>query len=146
MSSKDEVRCQILRDGQTHIIFPNAVVLEIVRTSEVQQKDQSPGWILGEFDWHGQEIPLISVARMLGNDHTPEGRKCVVIKTIGQGTGLSCYAVHTDSFPQFISILRQGMLVDASTPSGLFGSSISILVGDKSVLVLDLDEVEKNLS
>ena len=145
MSSKDEVRCQILRDGQTHFIFPNAVVLEMVRASNIESKENSPEWILGTLQWHGQTIPILSVSRILGGRHEPEGEKCVVIKTMGVCAGLDCYAIHTDSFPQFISIHRQGMLVDASTPSGVFGSSMSILVEEKSVLVLDLDEIEKKL-
>lgn len=146
MNDNDEVRSQILRDGSVHVVFPNAVVLEIYKHNGVAQVEGAPEWALGVFPWHGKTIPLLSIARLLGEKHTPMGHKCVVIKTLGPCEGLDCYAIHTDAFPQFLSIYRQGMLIDASNTYKTSDASMAILIGEKSVLIPDLDALESKLS
>lgn len=145
MSDKDEIQSQILRDGQLHIVLPNAVVLEIVKNNSLLPAQGAPDWVLGLLSWHGQSIPLVSIGKMMGQDNTPQGHKCVIVKTLGTCGGLECYAIHTDAFPQFVPIQRQGMLVDASNSASGWVASMSILIGEKSVLIPDLDALEQRL-
>lgn len=43
-----------------NLIIPNVTVAEIVSLSNLQRRDEAPGWIRGFIAWRGFDIPVIS--------------------------------------------------------------------------------------
>lgn len=147
MSHMDEISAQLLPMGEHTLLLPNGVVAEILRQAPLQPVGtDGPGWILGTFPWQGQTVPMVSFNRLIHPlAHVPEGRKCVIVKTLDTDSLLPCYALHIESFPQFVGLQRHGMLLDATTDQQPHGIRTAVLVGGKTALVPDLDYIEELL-
>lgn len=146
MSEQDEVAGQLLAMGEYTLLLPNGVVAEILRQVALDPENGAPEWVLGTFFWQGQRVPLVSFLQLTGlASSPPEGRKCVIVKTLDTDASFSCYAIHIDSFPQFVSLARHGLLLDAANDQQPHGVRTAVLVGGKSALVPDLDYIEESL-
>ena len=56
----NELKCIILTLKKENVIVPSAAVAEIISIEELDEVSDAPDWILGQFKWRGEEIPLIS--------------------------------------------------------------------------------------
>ena len=54
------IKCVILTLRKENVIVPNALVAEIVSVKEIEGKDDTPGWFLGNMTWRGTDVPLLS--------------------------------------------------------------------------------------
>jgi chemosensory pili system protein ChpC len=151
MSNPNELQAQIIQAGGAQILLPNAIVVEILRQAQTEPQADAPAWLVGTFHWQGQEVPLVSFGRFSGLDEDlgaaqDTAHKCVVLKTVSAASGLPCFALKTDQFPHFVDIQRHGLLLDASDDRIINGVRMTVLVGGKSVVLPDLDAIERGLA
>ncbi len=66
----------------------------------------------------------------------------MVLKALGGNAALPYFALLTVSFPQLISVPRDGLLADASEEALPQGVHMRVLLGEQSALLPDLDAIE----
>jgi chemosensory pili system protein ChpC len=143
-ASNDEIRGVLIQAGDERVLLPNATVAEVMSRVPVEPLGDAPRWLVGQIAWHGWKVPLLSFARLsgLGEEPAAVNNKIVVLKALGGHAGLPYFALLTASFPQLISVPRDGLLADASEEALPQGVHMRVLLGEQSALLPDLDAIE----
>lgn len=146
-ASNDEIRGVLISAGAERVLLPNATVAEMMSRVPVQAVADAPRWLVGEIGWHGWQVPLVSFARLsgLGEERVAGHNKVVVLKTLNGNPQRPCYALLTQSFPQLISVPRDGLLADASEENLPDIVHMRVLLGEQSALLPNLDALEAAL-
>jgi len=61
------IKCVIFTLKKENIIVPNALVAEIISVKDVQELDNAPDWYLGQLNWRGTDVPLVSFEAAAGD-------------------------------------------------------------------------------
>ncbi len=146
-ASNDEIRGVLIQSGSERVLLPNATVAEVMSRVPVEPVAGAPAWLAGEIAWHGWKVPLLAFARFtgLGQELVAASNKVIVLKALGGNPELPYFALLTQSFPQLISIPRDGLLADASEETLPPGVHMRVLLGEQSALLPDLDALEAAL-
>lgn len=146
-ASNDEIRGVLIQSGAERVLLPNATVAEMMARVEVQAVSDAPRWLLGEIAWHGWQVPLVSFARLsgLGEEMAGGNNKVVVLKALGGNPARPYVALLTQTFPQLISVPRDGLLADASEETLPDTVHMRVLLGEQSAVVPNLDALEAAL-
>lgn len=103
MSDKPEVlSCVLIPVQEGNLLLPNVSIAEIVDYAQPDALDEAPAWLLGQLNWRGTSLPVISYdAANGGVSALPEGHRgrIAVLNTIGE---------RHDRLP-FIAIVTQGI-------------------------------------
>lgn len=142
--SNDEIRGVLVQAGDERVLLPNANVAEVLARAPVEPIDGAPAWLVGNIRWHGWQVPLVSFARLtgLGQDSVAAKSRVVVLKALGGSEELPYFALLTQSFPQLVSVPRDGLLADATEEALPTGVQVRVLLGDEAALLPDLETIE----
>ncbi|KGK56314.1 chemosensory pili system protein ChpC [Xanthomonas arboricola] len=143
-ANNDEIRGVLIQAGTERVLLPNATVAEVMSRVAVEALPDMPRWVVGRIDWYGWKVPLLSFARFsgLGDEPTAVNNKVIVLKALGGNPALPYFALLTASFPQLISVPRDGLLADASEEALPDGVHMRVLLGEQSALLPNLDAIE----
>ncbi|WP_422347612.1 chemotaxis protein CheW [Stenotrophomonas sp. DR009] len=146
-ASNDEIRGVLIQAGNARVLLPNATVAEMMSRVPVQPVSDASRWLVGEIDWHGWQVPLVSFARLsgLGEEAVGGHNKVVVLKALSGNAQRPYYALLTQNFPQLISVPRDGLLADASEETLPDIVHMRVLLGEQSALLPNLDALEAAL-
>ncbi|MEE7546748.1 chemotaxis protein CheW [Xanthomonas sp. Kuri4-1] len=145
-ASNDEIRGVLIQAGQERVLLPNATVAEVMSRVPVEPLADVPRWLVGQIAWYGWKVPLLSFARFSGQgEDAAAANKVIVLKALGGNPALPYFALLTASFPQLISVPRDGLLADASEDALPGGVHMRVLLGEQSALLPDLDAIEKKI-
>ncbi|AVQ07858.1 TPA: chemotaxis protein CheW [Xanthomonas vasicola pv. zeae] len=147
-ANNDEIRGVLIQAGSERVLLPNATVAEVMSRVAVEPLPDMPRWVVGRIDWYGWKVPLLSFARLSGMGEEPAAvnNKVIVLKALGGNPALPYFALLTASFPQLISVPRDGLLADASEDALPDGVHMRVLLGEQSALLPNLDAIEAQLS
>jgi len=147
-ANNDEIRGVLIQAGEERVLLPNATVAEVMSRVPVEPLSDKPRWLVGQIGWHGWKVPLLSFARFsgMGEEQAAVNNKIVVLKALGGNADLPYFALLTASFPQLISVPRDGLLADASEETLPQGVHMRVLLGEQSALLPDLDVIESTLA
>ncbi len=146
-ASNDEIRGVLIQAGQERVLLPNATVAEVMSRVPVEPLADVPRWLVGQIAWYGWKVPLLSFARFSGQgEDAAAANKVIVLKALGGNPALPYFALLTASFPQLISVPRDGLLADASEDALPGGVHMRVLLGEQSALLPDLDAIEAELA
>ncbi len=142
--NNDEVRGVLIQSGNERLLLPNATVAEVMSRVQIEPLADVPAWLVGRIGWHGWQVPRVAFADLAGYGHDPVERqsKVVVLKAQSEWPELPYVALLTSSFPQLISVPRDGLLADASEETLPRGVHMRVLLGEQSALLPDLETVE----
>ena len=142
--SNDEIRGVLVEAGDERVLLPNANVAEVLARAPVEPIEGAPAWLVGNIRWHGWQVPLVSFARLtgLGQDSVAAKSRVVVLKALGGSEELPYFALLTQSFPQLVSVPRDGLLADATEEALPVGVQVRVLLGDEAALLPDLETIE----
>lgn len=144
----DEIRGVLLHCGTQRLLLANATVAEMIARADVQARPSAPGWLLGDLSWHGWQVPVLSFAGLAGLDEgasAPVGRHVVVLKALAGNPQRPYLALAIDSFPQLVSVPREGLIVDAGEQALPDIVHMRVLLGEHRALLPDLDALERAL-
>lgn len=143
-SSNDEIRGVLVQVGEERVLLPNATVAEVLARVPVESVADAPAWLPGQIRWHGWEVPLVSLARLMGQgqESVVASSKIVVLKSLTGGKAMPYFALLTQSFPRLISVPRDGLLADATEEDLPLGVQMRVLLGDEAALLPDLQRIE----
>lgn len=146
-ANNDEIRGVLIQAGQERVLLPNATVAEVMSRVPVEPPGEAPRWLVGQIAWHGWKVPLLSLVRFSGLGEEPPAlnNKVIVLKALGGHPSLPYFALLTSSFPQLISVPRDGLLADAAEEALPQGVHMRVLIGEQTALLPDLDTIEASL-
>ena len=91
---------------EDRLIVPRACVAEVVRFTAPKQEAGAHDWMVGNINWNGRPLPVVSFEGALGKDVPPAtGRTRVVVFYAGTGQLKTGYfGVLTQGFPQLVRV------------------------------------------
>jgi len=98
------------------LIIPRACVAEVVRYSQPDQAPGSQNWMLGNINWNGRELPVVSFEGTIGKDiPAVTGRTRIVVFYASTGQLKSgFFGVLTQGFPQLVRVNREVLKLDST--------------------------------
>ena len=150
MTQNDSVRCLVLPLGNSRLLLPSAVVVEVLYQQVMQPMPVGvSNWLLGEIDCPmAAHLPVISFEGICGIDTPPVPSRVnvVVIHSLNTHLGLSFYGIQVHAAPS-------AQLVDRATLSLITQScndsrfiACHVLINQSDYLVPELDEITLLLS
>lgn len=121
--------CVMIPMSTQQLLLPNVSVAEIVDYLSVEPRNEAPAWLLGDLNWRGLNLPVISYDAANGAEATVPGGnrgRVAVLNTIGE---------HHAELP-FLALVTQGI------PSQLRLSNDQLQPRDDDIGPADLMAVE----
>jgi chemosensory pili system protein ChpC len=102
--------------AEDRLIVPRACVAEVVRFSKPEHAPGSEAWMLGNVNWSGRVLPVVSFEGAIGKEIPPStGRTRIVVFHSSTGqirTGY--YGILTQGFPQLVRVNRAVLKLDST--------------------------------
>ena len=97
------------------LIVPRACVAEVVRYIEPKQREGMRPWMLGDVDWNGRPLPVVSFEGALGNDMpVATGRTRIVVFYASTGKlKHGFFGILTQGFPQLVRVNKDVLKLEA---------------------------------
>lgn len=145
--NKDEIRSVLVQTAAGRLLLPNANVAEVLAWVRPEPVEDAPTWLLGRFEWHGWQVPLVSFAPLVGlaDESAQANSRVVVLKALGGSAELPYFALLAQGFPRLTTVPRDGLLADATEEELPAGVQMRVLLGDEAALLPDLDSVEAKI-
>ena len=116
MSAESAELCSLLvpLSGDRQIV-PRACVAEVVRFSEPTPEAGSHHWMLGNVDWNGRPLPVVSFEGALGSEvPVSTGRTRIVVFYASTGQLRNgFFGVLTQGFPQLVRVNEEVLKLEA---------------------------------
>jgi chemosensory pili system protein ChpC len=110
-SSNPTIPCFILPMQDMQLILPNEAVAEVVGWTPPTPVEAVPDWFLGEVEWRGETVPVISYERL--NESPSDGRsekaRIVVLNGSGQFDDMDFFAMVIQSIPHMLRVDIENM-------------------------------------
>lgn len=148
-AAAEELYSLLVPLADDRLIIPRACVAEVVRYSEPDQDPGSQNWMLGNINWSGRELPVVSFEGAIGKDiPAVTGRTRIVIFYASTGQIKSgFFGVLTQGFPQLVRVNREVLKLDSKDG---WPESAPVLCRVKMIneypLVPDLEALESMLA
>ncbi len=127
------------------LLVPNVSVAEIVGWEEPEKPADSPQWLLGEVEWRGVKLPVVSLELM--NDPEIEdasaGQRLAVVNSIGEYKQ-SFYAISVQGIPRLVRVFPEEMGSEESVDEKAY--DMTVMVSGERAVIPDLMTVEKELN
>ena len=81
------IKCVILTLRKENVVIPNALVAEIISVKDVVEGKNTPDWFLGNMNWRGEDVPLLSFEAAAGDEVSKVNlnTQAVVLYAVGKG-------------------------------------------------------------
>lgn len=135
---EERILCARLPLQGVNLLVPYACVAEIVNLS----LRRNVGAFLGEVDWRGVRIPVLSLERACGREvEVPGGRvRLVVLYGLRDKESLPYYAIVLDGAPRTESVQAERLEEGQASDCRLLGSGV--MMGGQTYHIPDLEAIE----
>ena len=123
MSEPTELYSLLIPLKTERLLVPRMCVAEVVSFTEAERDegDDKPDWYLGQIDWNGRRIPVVSFDGNAQQTQTPTTRKgartrIVVFHAVTPQLRSGYYGVLTQGFPQLVRVNRDVLTLDPDGP------------------------------
>ena len=112
---QDELYSLLIPLADDRLIVPRACVAEVVRYTKPEQHEGSKDWMLGDLNWNGRQLPIISFEGAMNKEVPPTtGRTRVVVFYAGARKVQSGYfGLLTQGFPQLVRVNKDVLRLDS---------------------------------
>lgn len=148
-SEAEELYSLLVPLAEDRLIVPRACVAEVVRFSTPEKEAGAHDWMLGNVNWNGRPLPVVSFEGALGKDVPAiTGRTRIVVFYSGSGELKTGYfGVLTQGFPQLVRVNKD--VLQLHTTEG-WPQDAPVLCRVKMInefpLIPDLDKLEAMLA
>lgn len=125
------------------LLVPTVAVAEIVPYHKPRPIGESPDWLLGEFSWRDQRVPLMSLELLCG-EQAPElhgGSKVAVFNNTGISDDLPFVAIASAGIPKLVQVSTEDLSV-SQVDARPFESLRVVLHGEEAVIP-DISSLEQ---
>ena len=148
MAKKDEpVRSLIIPIEGRNAVLPNLAVAEIINYKEPELQKNKPEWYLGEVEWRGVKVPLISLESIVGGTKAEKkSSRIAIINTTKKNSDTPFYGVVTQGIPHIERIKDNDITNDATEGGELKNILANVVVAGESAYIPDLEAIEASLA
>jgi chemosensory pili system protein ChpC len=136
------VRCLVIPLEGTALLIPNALVSEVAPFQSPVPMN-GPQWLLGQIQWRGLSVPLISIEAMAG---MPKGQpermsRAIVFNTLNGNQHMPFIAVASRGIPRMLGVAPEMLPPGcASAPEGVL---CRFEYNGETMMIPDLDRIER---
>ncbi len=140
----EQIACLMIPMESATLLLPNEAVAEVVSDLRPEKMPDLPDWCLGEVEWRGLRIPVVSYEKLSsGSDVIPTNdSRLVVLNSVNSGSKHPFYALLSQHAPKLIRAFKEE-LTEESEGEGINKYHVSVNI--ESAIIPDLELVEKKL-
>lgn len=129
--------------AQTNLILPNAAVAEVLGQEVIKSPPAgAPPWMIGQTQWQLEDVPIVSIEGMLGEEIPPMHRRCRVV-VLHAPLQAAALAVVAQAYPLIVT-LNEIALQPRALEDGQAELMLSrVQVANRSALIPDLDALTR---
>lgn len=128
-----------------NLVVPQAAVAEVISRPRLETVSDGPDWVTGMFHWRSEQLPLVSLERLMGRAprEPGSGARVVVLYGLSGQAGVDYYGVEVQGIPRPLLLRREMVddVRDGATPVGR-----AVVVGGQPGIVPDLVGLERRLN
>ena len=115
-AAAEELYSLLVPLAEDRLIIPRACVAEVVRYSKPDQEPGSQNWMLGNINWNGRELPVVSFEGTIGKDIPAVTGRTRIVVFYGSSGQLKSgfFGVLTQGFPQLVRVNREVLKLDST--------------------------------
>ncbi len=102
----DHVYSVLIGIAEDTVVLPNSAVAEVAGQETLKLRDQAPAWWLGDMEWRGRKLPVLSLEAFLGREPPAVERRCrlVIINALGNSLESGQYAIFSQAYPLLVTL------------------------------------------
>jgi len=138
----EEIRCLVAPLADKTLLVPNTCVAEIARYVQPAPVDGGPDWLLGEVEWRGTAMALVSFEALIGDPVPapgPRARIAVFNRTASDG-GVAFWGMLVQDIPRLQRVTVSDL--GAGDDVGVFTMAETSVQGAPMV-VPDIEAIEQ---
>ena len=145
----DELYGLLVPLAEERLLLPRITIVEVITWQAPEKVENAPPWHLGNIQWNGRPIPVISFEALCGHAVPPPGGRTRIAVIVAIGTSLTggYFGIVMQGFPQLV---RANADVVKSDPNHSFSERSPIICRvrmlNESPLIPDLPRVEEMIS
>jgi len=123
-------------------------VAEVVGYEPPEPLSDAPDWLLGQVNWRGQSVPLVSLERIMGqpmDEQTSRQTRLAICYTLNGNSRAPYIAILAASIPRLIQISDNNIKPESEARE--LGAEVlrQVRVDGEPALVPDLDALEQRV-
>jgi chemosensory pili system protein ChpC len=127
------------------LLIPNVALAEVINHKPLDLIQGGPEWLLGVLRWREQELPVVSMERLLGFDLPPttSGARVAVFNSSRPIGSLPFFAATTAGIPRLLSADEHTLGASLRGDRDLAGTAADrVKVGAEEAIIPDLEAVQ----
>lgn len=126
------------------LLLPHSCVAEIVPVGQVISIDDAPPWLLGEFIWREEAVPLLSLELINGGERPPidSRSRVAVLNTTGISDELGFIALLTQGLPRLARVSADE-LANAEQTHSLPFDKLPVVWAGEAAVIPDIGKLEQ---
>jgi len=143
-SLPDKIACLMIPMQSVTLMLPNEAVAEVVGDLRPEKLPDMPEWYLGQAEWRGLKIPVLSYENLVdGSYTTPTHSSClIVLNSLKAQRTFPFYALLSTQHPRLLRANKKD-LVEQETTTGI--NKYHVLINGNVAIIPDLDLLEEKL-
>lgn len=110
--------CLSMDVAEQKILLPNTAVAELVPYRNVSSIEHAPEWVVGQFDWRGVRLPVVSYAALTQQQELlDEQSRIVILNAISEREDFRFYAIIIQGIPRSVRV-DASLSVDSTAELG----------------------------
>ena len=141
----EQVRSLWIPLRQVNMLLPHAVVAEIGNYRVPDSRDDTPEWLLGDINWRGTTIPVVSLESLCG-ESAPANlvySRLLIINSVRPGSSVPFYAIVTAGLPR--PLPYDNSLISGAEPVEHDALKCRLALDGEIAVIPDLEYVQSQL-
>lgn len=143
-STSDMLPCLLIPIQGGRMVLPNVTVAELIPFQKPVALENTPDWIIGQIEWRGTMIPVISYEEFSGFKKGPAGqdlRVAVVNSPNGEQGKMRFFGMLTQGIPSLIK-LEEAAIKENQNSVLQKGQKMAVTLETGHATIPDLDMLE----
>jgi len=143
-----EVYGQLIPLQEHFLIVPKAAVLEVLGMEAVGVETAGPAWLLGMGEWHGKNLPVISLEAMAGATLPVRTRRTRVVVINGFGGHLEngLFMLLAQGYPHLTALNAAALVSQPKRPEDEDIALSRVRLASTQAVIPDLENIELRVS
>jgi chemosensory pili system protein ChpC len=140
----DMLPCLLIPIQGGRMVLPNVTIAELITFQKPSKINNSPDWIIGEIEWRGTMIPIVSYEDFSGFKKGPAGqdlRVAVVNSPNGEHGKMRFFGLLTQGLPSLIK-LEEAAIKENTNIVLQKGQKMAVTLETGHATIPDLDMLE----
>lgn len=134
-------------EGDT-LLLPNAAVIEVISRDTVRPVEDSPAWLIGNYEANGRRVPVISFEVLNGSPLPETARRSRVVLVHSAGKHLEAHAIGilTQGYPHLVTLNRNAIAATPLRHSDREDLVLSrVRIASQEAAIPDIETIEADL-